>query len=116
MQPKPHNDRASELSEVLGEWRVEATLPPRFQEGVWRQIARTQVVQHAPGGWWTTLLLRWEKLVHRPVGVAACLTFFTALGIGFGLWHAQAYAKHTQSAWQNAYFQSVSPTSVTSDP
>jgi hypothetical protein len=112
MQHGPHQDRADELNKVLKEWRVEASLPLRFREGVWRRIAVSQEAHGTRNSFWLSLLLRWESFVRKPVGVAACLTFFTAVGIGFGLWHTQTFTARTESAWQHAYFQSVSPTTV----
>jgi len=112
MQLGPHNDRHDELSDVLKEWRVEASLPPRFREGVWRRIAISRETRSAWIGFWQSVVFRWEALVRKPVGVAACLALFTAVGVGLGTWHAQEFAQRAETAWQHAYFQSVSPTTV----
>jgi len=116
MQQQPRNDRSDELSEVLKEWRVDASLPPRFRESVWRNIAVSEGSHNARNGFWSSLLLHWENFVRRPVGIAACLALFTAVGVGFGLWHARAFAHRAETAWQNAYVLSVNPTSVAVPP
>jgi hypothetical protein len=113
MQLEPQNDdRDDELSDVLKEWRVEASLPPRFREGVWRRIAISQEKRGAWIGFWRSVAFRWEAIVQKPIGVAACLVFFAAVGVGIGTWHAREFTQSAQTAWQYAYFQSVSPTTA----
>lgn len=110
MKQGPQREDADGLGVVLQRWRLEGTLPPRFEEGVWRRIA---AAQNQPGTTlrvWQALLQRWEALIRKPVGVAACLTLFTALGVGFGYWHAQVYTAQAANAWQQAYMSSVNPT------
>ena len=113
MQQDPSHSPAVELSDVLKEWHIDTTPPPRFREGVWRRIAVSQESHGTRSRFWASLVFHWENLTRKPVGVVACLSLFTAVGIGFGLWHAQAFTLRAETAWQNAYFQSVSPTSAT---
>jgi len=47
MNQKPHLDRDNGLSSVLKEWRVEASLPPRFREGVWRLLGSLLTGDHS---------------------------------------------------------------------
>src|SRR6266516_2974036 len=48
-EPGNHDEA---LRKVLKEWRTDASLPPRFQEGVWRRIERAQAPA-APSVWAT---------------------------------------------------------------
>jgi len=115
MNPEPARDPADPLSSLLAEWQVDAALPDRFQEGVWRRLAVSQPATNW-GGLWSPVVLFWENLVRRPVGIAACLVIFTAAGLAMGLWHAETFAHRAEAAWQNAYVQSVSPTAASLDP
>ena len=116
MNPEKTRDQADPLSSLMQAWRIDTALPERFQEGVWRRMAVSQATRNAAPGFWSSALLYWENLVRRPVGIAACLTAFTIVGIGMGLWHAETFAHRAEAAWQDAYVQSVSPTVASLDP
>ena len=45
----PEDDRS--VDKVLGEWVVDAPLPPRFQEQVWQRIAKTEARPEPSGAW-----------------------------------------------------------------
>jgi len=112
MKQDPHSPGDPELRAVLQTWQEPAPLPPGFPNRVWRRIELEQRGQHGSASFWASLMEGWEAFVRNPVGAAACLAACVVLGLGLGLWHAEAYTARAEMAWQNAYFQSVSPTLV----
>ena len=107
--PNPQSD-LDRLDDVLQSWRVTDGMPPHFSAAVWERIAETRNQPTVRSLLWSALVLGWERLIAKPVGVSACLTLFTVVGLGFGLWHAESYTERTAAAWQQAYVQAVSPT------
>jgi len=99
----------AELSALLGRWKVEGEPGRRFSEQVWRRIGEVQSRRPGVVGFWGRRLSLWEEWVRRPWAMAACLVLFTALGVGLGVWRAEAYAVRTEAMWQHAYVASVSP-------
>ena len=61
---KPENPIPSDeqLRQNLQQWKVKATLPPRFQEGVWRRIEHDEARVPA----WKLLFQRLNAALARP--------------------------------------------------
>ncbi len=116
MKPEHPSDDDKRLHELLQDWRVEAPLPPRFQEGVWRKIARADAA--APSGWrrgWDELIAGWTALLRRPVGAVAYLSALLLVGTVLGYWQSDRFGDQKEMAWRAAYVQSVYPYSTRSD-
>jgi hypothetical protein len=118
MKIEPSNDDPDTLAELLRSWKVEASLPPRFQEQVWRDIARAE---EKPAWSISAWLLRIEALgidlLRKPVGAAVYVSMLLAIGILAGVWRSDHYASQTETAWRKAYLQAVTPTlSLPSQP
>ena len=102
-----HEDRA--LHHTLQSWRVEDTLPPRFQERVWRRISLRQEANSAPWRLWGGFAAWCRTALRQPATAAAYLAVVAATGAGLGYWKAERYAGQTELAWRAAYVQSVNP-------
>ena len=78
-EPSNHDEA---LGKVLKEWRTDASLPPRFQEGVWRRIERAQA-QAAPSMWAT--IPHWiVTVLPRPALAASYVAILLAIGVTVG--------------------------------
>lgn len=106
---EPHQPTGSDatLRRVLQEWRLNASLPPRFREQVWQRIAR----QAAPGRWglwhaWTAWL---EQTVPHPAVAAAYVAVLLGAGLGAGYLQARADNQRLLTNLQVRYLQLVDP-------
>ena len=85
-QPEPNDEK---LSKVLHEWKGQSSLPPRFQEGVWRRIeneASARVKQPSL----SDMFAHWlGAILPRPAMATAYIAVLLTIGITVG-W-AQAY-------------------------
>jgi len=78
-EPSNHDEA---LRKVLKEWRTDASLPPRFQEGVWRRIEREQAPV-APSVW--AVIAHWiGTVLPRPALAATYLATLLAIGVTVG--------------------------------
>src|SRR5438445_13612530 len=94
-EPGNHDEA---LSKVLKEWRTDASLPPRFQEGAWRRIERAQAPA-APSVWAT--IAHWiGTVLPRPALAASYVAILLAIGVTVG-W-AQAH-QETRRVKKNEY-------------
>jgi len=94
------------LSELLRKWTVEASLPPRFRDGVWRQIAR----EEKPGLTLWDRLSRWlEGVLPRPKIALAYVTALLVAGMAMGLWMGRVENDRTSAVLGSGYVRSVDP-------
>ena len=78
-EPSNHDEA---LGKVLKEWRTDASLPPRLQEGVWRRIARVQAPA-APPVW--AVIAHWiGTVLPRPALATAYVAVLLAVGVTAG--------------------------------
>jgi hypothetical protein len=74
---EPDNHEAG-LRQVLKEWRIDAALPPRFQESVWQRIEHTQAPT-APSIW--DAVARWiGTMLPRPALAVSYVTLLLVIG------------------------------------
>jgi len=103
-QPEIENDE--QLRKVLQSWEVDASLPPRFKEEVWRRIGQRE---RNPARIWDTVS-RWiERVSQRPALAGAYVAVALAIGTWAGLSRAEGYRVNAERSWQSAYVRSVSP-------
>jgi hypothetical protein len=100
---KPETDEP--LRQVLRQWAVDTPLPPRFQEQVWRRIARAEAGSTA----WGRLLRLVEAGLPRPRVALAYLAALLILGMSIGSWAAQAKTSHLNADLGLRYVQSIDP-------
>ncbi len=109
MNETNRNTEDSRLGRLLRTWRVEAEVPPRFAEGVWRRIEREEGrADPAPAGWWRWLSGLAEAAV-RPSFVAGYLALVLLLGAGAGFVSGHARSRGAEGDLKGRYVQSVDP-------
>ena len=109
MKPKdPSEENDPVLSNVLGHWKVDATLPPRFQENVWRRIAQKEV-EASP----RQSFISWiEAALKRPALVTSYVTVLLFIGLTTGYLRGHDKTMREQSHERTLYVQSVDPYQV----
>jgi len=95
------------LSKLLLEWKPNAQLPPRFQEGVWQRIKWAEA--NARPSIWRSLFARIEAAFARPSLAAAYIAVLLFVGLWLGYWQAEGRTAQSQSAWRARYVQTVDP-------
>jgi hypothetical protein len=107
-EPGNHDDA---LRKVLKEWRTDASLPPRFQEAVWRRIEqaeRTPARGATPSVW--AVVADWiETVLPRPAIAAACLVALLAIGAATGWAQARHETNRVGDQLSVSYIRSVDP-------
>ena len=106
-KPQPFgNDEP--LRKRLAEWRVNAPLPPRFQEGVWERIEAAETHKLAQGFWMN--ICGWvANRLAQPAFAATYLAIFVILGIGAGWQHGKSKSARVNSDLKMRYVQMVDP-------
>jgi hypothetical protein len=106
MKPKnPSEENDPLLSNVLGQWKIDATLPPRFQENVWRRIAQKEA-KASP----RQSFMGWiEAAFKRPALVTSYLTVLLFIGLTTGYLRGHDKMMREQSQERTLYVQSIDP-------
>lgn len=107
MKPNPDPESDERLRALLRSWVVDAPLPPRFQEQVWRRIERAELRPESPI--WAVILRLVEVVLPRPKVAFAYVSVLLALGITAGAWAAQVKTNHTETSLGSRYVQSIDP-------
>src|SRR5690242_19784182 len=105
MREEPQNEQTQ--NQLLREWRVERSLPPRFQENVWQRIAQAETQREIslPG-----LIRGWlEGLLPAPKLAYTYAVVLLALGIAAGAWAAQAQNSKAELSLGARYLQTIDP-------
>jgi hypothetical protein len=103
-EPIEHDDR---LSRALRKWKVTASLPPRFQEGVWQRIARSEAGPKATG--WKEFMRMIEAAFRRPALAVCYVAILLLVGLSAGVVQARQDAARMQDALGARYLQAVDP-------
>jgi hypothetical protein len=106
MQTKDPNDLDGPLHQVLQEWRVTESLPPRFQERVWQRIERRETHKSSPA--WV-LLRRILQDLRRPALATSYIAFLMLLGVGAGYWHSRIDNERASHELGTRYVQMMDP-------
>jgi len=107
MKPNHESEPDRSLEKVLGEWVVDAPLPPRFQDQVWQRIGRADV-RSAPS-LWTSLKRLMEVVLPQPKVAYSYLAALMVLGVGAGSWAAQRQNERLDAMLGSRYLQSINP-------
>jgi hypothetical protein len=105
--PNPNSNPDDRLTRLLSDWRLETNLPPRFQEDVWKRIARAENAG-APsflGQLWNVL----DAAFRRPVPAVAYVTVLVAIGLSVGMLRARETTSRLDHTLEARYLQSVDP-------
>lgn len=106
MKIPEHSSEDAALSRLLRTWPVDAEVPPRFAEGVWRRVARLEMRSEA------SVLTRWVRLAEmllRPRFVATYLALLLVAGAGLGFVSGQVRLRGAEGDLKGRYVQSVDP-------
>ena len=91
---------------MLHEWKVEASLPPRFQEQVWRRIEQAEAPVQVPA--WVLLWQRLAASLARPTPAISYVTVLLLAGLLAGYWQARATRAQADQQMGARYVQLVS--------
>jgi hypothetical protein len=106
---KPHEtpDQNRLLQHALQQWTVDASLPPRFRENVWKRVSRADGAPSA--GFWATLARLLAVVLPRPRVAFSYLALLLAVGVAGGALAAQIKTRRLQSELGLRYMQSIDP-------
>ena len=104
---KAENPRPDEeaLNQTLQSWKVQAPLPPRFQEEVWRRIEHNEARE--PG--WRLLFQRISTKLVRPSLAVSYVAILLVAGFLAGYWQVRVTRAHVDEAMGARYVQMVDP-------
>jgi hypothetical protein len=101
-------NRDENLHKLLRTWKVEAKLPPRFQEAVWDRISATERKAESRFSW--QRVTTWiEGVFSSPALAASYVALLLFAGVGTGYWRAAGRVTQTNSELRVHYIQSVDP-------
>jgi hypothetical protein len=112
MTPNQNPDSDERLRKVLREWVVDAPLPPRFQEQVWKRIARAEAPSES--FFWTGLARLVEVVLPRPKVAFSYVAALLVLGVTAGSVTAQIKSSQLDATLKARYVQAVDPFRVAS--
>jgi len=108
MNTNPANDPDPELRKLLGEWKIEAGLPPRFEERVWRRMDSSETGPATAGG-----LIGWlaalPSFLARPGLAASYVTALLLLGFAVGWARGQEKSARIDHDLSARYVQEIDP-------
>jgi hypothetical protein len=109
MNTEQLTDKDARLRGLLKECEVVAKLPPRFQEQVWRRIARRE---QQPSVWSTlrTSLMHWiNTVLPRPALAVSYVAILLVIGASVGWAQAQQNKTRISDEMSLRYVHSVDP-------
>lgn len=106
MKRESHDENDRQLRSLLHDWKIEASLPPRFEEQVWRRIAREEVPSISP----LLALKTWlGQFALKPAFALSYATILIMFGLAGGLLQAQAKSHRASEELSARYVQMVDP-------
>lgn len=104
---KPNDD--APLDALLQEWKVKPSLPPRFNEQVWRRIERAETAP-APSVSLATVFANWiATMLPRPALATAYVAVLLVIGASVGWSQARQETARVSSDLSARYVQAVDP-------
>jgi hypothetical protein len=107
MKPEDPIQRDENLRQVLHQWKVDAPLPPRFQEQVWRRIERSETQVQAPA--WVRLWQQLSAALARPSLAVSYVTVLLLTGLLAGYWQVHVTRTQADENMGARYVQLVDP-------
>jgi hypothetical protein len=106
MKTDPGN-HDEELSKLLKEWRSETSVPPRFQESVWRRIERAQApTTHSA---WAVVAHWIGTVLPRPALAASYFAILLTVGVTAGWAQARQETARVKGQLGERYVQVLDP-------
>jgi len=107
MKTNEQGNHDEALRKVLKEWRTDATLPPRFHEGVWRRIEWAQAPV-APSVW--AVIAHWiGTVLPRPALAASYVAVLVAIGATVGWAQAHQETARVKDELSHRYVRVLAP-------
>ena len=100
-------ENSEKLNSVLRAWKVDAPLPPRFQEAVWQRIAHADVQSTASV--WQFLAAWLDAAFKRPVLAASCALVLLAAGATAGWSQARQETARVTGELSARYVHALDP-------
>src|SRR5258708_33169769 len=104
---KPTDENSDRLSERLQDWRVNAKLPPRTADEVWRRIALTQTQSRSDA--FGIFLKRIQSAFARPAFAGMYVAVLVIVGIITGSLVGSARFERRRDQLGVRYLASVNP-------
>ena len=109
MKKNNPSDDDKALHDLLKEWKVESSLPPRFQERVWRRI-ETEEAQPVPAFAPWAAIRKWiADYLPRPSLAIAYVAVLLAAGAGVGWTRAQHETQRVNTQLSQQYVHALDP-------
>ena len=109
MKTEMFNNDDAPLRELLKEWKPEVSLPPGFQEQVWRRIERTEVAAE-PSITLATVFTNWiTNLLPKPALATAYMTVLFIVGASAGWSQARQESDRVTGELGTRYAEAVDP-------
>jgi hypothetical protein len=116
MKTEDPNENGAPLRALLKEWKPEASLPPRFQEQVWRRIERAESVP-APSVSLATVFANWiSNILPKPALATAYVTVLLVVGASVGWSQARQETARVNGELRARYAQAVDPYQAAPQP
>lgn len=109
MKPESHDEKERQMQSLLQSWRVDAALPPRFEEQVWRRIASEETPAVSP---LVALRIWLRQFALKPAFAFSYATILIMLGLACGLWQAQTKVHRASDELSARYMQTIDPYQV----
>jgi len=109
MKTNMPNENDAPLRTLLREWEPQASLPPRFQEQVWRRIERAELPP-APSVSLATVFANWiANMLPKPALATTYMVVLLAVGAGVGWSQARQETARVTGDLSARYAQAVDP-------
>ena len=109
MKTDNSNENDAHLRALLKEWTPEASLPPRFQEQVWRRIERAPTAP-TPSVSLAAVFANWlTDLLPKPALATAYVTLLLIIGASAGWNQARQETARVTGELSARYAQAVDP-------
>jgi hypothetical protein len=94
-----------QLRKLLQAWQVDETLPPRFEERVWRRLSLEPAGRSST--LWKAVFGRVSQALARPTLAASYLVVLIAAGVAAGYWHARVDNAHVTRQLGSRYVRLI---------
>jgi hypothetical protein len=109
MKPTGQGNQDEPLHDALKDWRCEASLPPRFQEQVWRRIELADARPTGAKAFREALSAWLPNLAPRPALSVTCAVALLVVGAMAGWVEARLQSARINDALRLRYVQQVDP-------
>lgn len=110
------NGNHASLRALLNEWNPKASLPPRFQEQVWRRIEQADAAP-SPTISFATVLANWiANVLPKPALATAYVMALLVVGASVGWKQARQETARVTGALGSRYAQTVDPYQTNTRP